>query len=84
MTNRQSVLKQINENRKAQLSETAIRYAKLPENIRAAIAEGAGVPNKGLDQVNSAERNRLKLSAKSLANKVTAAWGLLVQSDFME
>ncbi len=84
MTSRQSVLNQINEKRQRQLHATSARYAKLPEHVRAAIAEGAGVPNEVLSQLTAEERRRLKTSAKSLATKVAAARGLLVKADFSE
>lgn len=84
MTNHQSVLKQISEKRHRQLHATSARYAKLPEHVRAAIAEGAGVPNEGLDQLSADERRKLKTSAKSLASKVATARGLLVKAVFSE
>lgn len=78
MTNRQSFLKQLNENRMRRLKNTANKYAKLPENIRAAIATVAGVENIRLDELSQKDCAALKVAAKRLKNSLAAAVGLLI------
>lgn len=78
---RRNFLKWLNERRASKLSETAGKYAKLPENIRAAISRVAGVKNERLDVLSAADRKKLRGAAKELTDKTAAAYVLLVVAD---
>lgn len=65
---------------RGKVEKVAVRYGKLPVEIRASIAKRAGVPNKPLDELTRGERNQLKDEARKLLNVLHDAWELLVES----
>lgn len=56
-------------------------YAKIPENIRAALAKVAGVPNKRLDELTAPERRVLNTESKKLAKRIQDALVFIARAD---
>lgn len=75
---REAFLKMISENRKARLEKTAEKYAKLPPNIRAAIAKVAGVENERLDRLSVKDRAAMFKAVKELREQLERALVILV------
>lgn len=75
--NRREYLKAAEKILKANLTVQAAAYAKLPPNIRAAIAKVAEVDNRRLDDLSLADRQKLSATAFNLSKKITEAYGIL-------
>lgn len=80
---RENFLKWLRERREGWIKESAEKYAKLPENIRAAIARVAGVENVRLDELSAADRKKLFDSCKELRVKIDRAFVLLMAAHTM-
>lgn len=56
-------------------------YEKIPDNIRAALAKVAGVPNKRLDELTAPERRKLNQESKKLLIKIIDARVFIASAD---
>lgn len=83
-TGRANFVKWLNERRATKLAENSTRYAKLPENIRAAIAKVAGVKNETLDNLTAKDRRALFLAVCDLQKKLEAARYILTATQIQE
>lgn len=81
---REEFLKMLSENRKARIQKTADQYAKLPPNIRAAIAKVAGVENERLDRLSVKDRAALFKAVKDLREKVDRAYLILIAAQTLD
>lgn len=75
---RTEFLKMLHARRAERIKETADKYAKLPANIRAAIAKVAGVENARLDQLSDKDRAELMRAAHGMMRQIDAAYALLL------
>lgn len=72
--------KWLSEHRAAKIKETADKYAKLPVNIRDAIAKVAGVENARLDHLSAEDRAKLFRAVGDLRRKIDSAYVILLSA----
>lgn len=79
--NRQEYLEWLRVYREKHLHQAANKYAEFPPNIRAAVANVAGVENVRLDELGATDRRKLNIETRKLIAALVRAHAIIAATD---